>query len=56
MARRRGRRRLIARGKACGDLAVAREKVAMLYEADPQKRLVVRELIELMETAAAVAP
>jgi hypothetical protein len=49
-------RRLIARGKACGDVAAARKKVAMLYEADPGKRQVVRELIELMETAAAVAP
>jgi hypothetical protein len=49
-------RRLIARGKACGDVPAARKKVAMLYEADPDKRAVVRELIELMETAAAVAP
>jgi hypothetical protein len=49
-------RRLIARGKACGDVPAARKKVAALYEADPQRREVIRELLELAETAAAVAP
>ena len=49
-------RQLIARGKACGDVAAARKLVAMRYEADPGKREVVRELIDLMQTAAAVAP
>ncbi len=49
-------RRIIARGKACGDVATARGKVAMLYEADPGRRAVVRELIELIQTAAAVTP
>jgi hypothetical protein len=49
-------RRLIARGKACGDVGAARKKVAALYGADPDKQVVVRELLALAETAAAVAP
>lgn len=49
-------RQIIARGKACGDVAAARKKVAALYEADHDKREVIRELIALTETAAAVAP
>lgn len=48
--------RLIARGKACGDVAAARRLVALRYAADPGKREVVRELLALVETAAAVAP
>jgi hypothetical protein len=48
--------RLIARGKACGDVAAARKLVSARYAADPGKREVVRELIELVATAAAVAP
>lgn len=49
-------RRLIARGKACGDVAAARKLVAARYEADPQKREVVGELLELVQIAAAVTP
>ncbi|MEZ4389143.1 MAG: thioredoxin family protein [Candidatus Krumholzibacteriia bacterium] len=49
-------RELVARGKACGDVPAARKKVAALYAADPDKQDVVRELIALAETAAAVAP
>ena len=49
-------RLLIARGKACGDVAAARKLVALRYAADPGKREVVRELLALVETAAAIAP
>jgi hypothetical protein len=49
-------RKLIARGKACGNVPAAREKVAALYDADPDRRVVVRELLELLQTAAAVSP
>ncbi|MBI2432923.1 MAG: thioredoxin family protein [Candidatus Hydrogenedentes bacterium] len=49
-------RKLIARGKACGDLKKAREKVAALYQADPEKRAVVTELLELIDLAAATVP
>ena len=49
-------RQVIARGKACGDVPAARQKVAAMYAADPDKRDVVRELLELVQTAAAVRP
>jgi len=49
-------RQIIARGKACGDVPAARKKVSALYAADPDRREVVRELLELVRTAAAVAP
>ncbi|MBD3221312.1 hypothetical protein GF314_08705 [bacterium] len=49
-------KQIIARGKACGDVPAARKKVAALYEADPDRREVIRELIALAETAAAVTP
>jgi hypothetical protein len=49
-------RRLIARGKACGDVAAARKLVAQRYAADPGKREVVRELLDLVAIAAAVTP
>jgi hypothetical protein len=49
-------RRLIARGKGCGDVKAAREKVAALYQADSDKRMVVEELLELLDTASAIAP
>lgn len=45
---------LIARGKAVGDVAAARKKVALLYEADADKRGVVNELLALFDTAAAL--
>lgn len=47
---------VIARGKACGDVAAARRKVAGLYEADPQKRLVVAELLRLCGIASSLEP
>lgn len=49
-------REVIARGKACGDVATARKKVGALYEADPERRVVVRELLQLIDTASASAP
>ncbi len=49
-------RRLIARGKACGDVASARKLVAARYAADPAKHEVIAELLDLVQTAAAVAP
>ncbi|HOE96875.1 MAG TPA: thioredoxin family protein [Candidatus Sumerlaeota bacterium] len=42
----------IARGKAAGDGAKARERVGALYAADPNRTEVARELLELMEIAA----
>lgn len=49
-------RKLIARGKACGDVGAARKKVHALYEADPGLKVVVRELYELVQTASADVP
>lgn len=49
-------RRLIARGKACGDLAAARKLVSAAYDADPELKVVVRELYELVQIASADAP
>ena len=49
-------RELVARGKACGDVPVARKKVSALYDADPDGRVVVRELFRLIEIAACSAP
>jgi len=49
-------KRLIARGKACGDVAAARRKVTALYQADADCRDVVHEILELIETAAAISP
>ena len=47
---------LIARGKACGDVAAARRKVAALAEADPQRRETQRELLALLDLACASEP
>ncbi len=49
-------RELIARGKACGDVAAARKKVSALYEADSTRREVVRELLHRVEIAASREP
>ena len=49
-------RELIARGKACGDVASARAKVSALYAADSDRQVVARELLHLIEIAAAVSP
>lgn len=44
---------VIARGKACGDLKKAREVVGQLYAADPDRQIVVDELIEMIDIASA---
>lgn len=46
-------RKIIARGKAAGDLAAARKRTNALYEADPRCLTVVRELLDRIETASA---
>lgn len=46
-------RKLISRGKGCGDVGAARKLVAAAYEADPGLKIVVRELYELVQTASA---
>jgi hypothetical protein len=51
-----GCRELIARGKACGDVATARKKVATRYEADTARREVVTELMHLLDIAASREP
>lgn len=48
-------RRLIARGKAAGDVKGARVHVGKLYDADPAQEQVVRELLDLIDTAACTA-
>lgn len=45
---------LIARGKACGDVAAARTRVSALYEADPGRKVVMAELLHLIDIAASV--
>src|ERR1043165_972408 len=47
-----GGRRLIARGKAANDLANARRLVKELYDADPERREVERELLDRLDIAA----
>lgn len=49
-------RELIARGKACGEVAAARRAVSALYEADPNRREVVGELLRLIDIAASEVP
>lgn len=49
-------RELISRGKACGDVGKAREKVAGIYQADANRRMVVEELVHLVDIASSVAP
>jgi hypothetical protein len=48
-------RELIARGKAAGDVATARKKVAALYEADSAKRMVIDELVRLIDITSTVS-
>lgn len=48
-------RELIARGKACGDVKTARQRIAARYEADPRRREVIRELMHLVEIASTLA-
>ncbi len=47
---------LIARGKACGDVGSARQKVAELYAEDSEYRQVIDELLTLIERASCEAP
>jgi hypothetical protein len=47
---------VIARGKACGDIAAARKKVSALYDADPSKRMVIAELFHLIDIASSREP
>jgi hypothetical protein len=47
---------LIARGKACGDVGAARKKVGLSYQADAERRIVVEELMALIEIAVCAAP
>lgn len=49
-------KKLIARGKACGDVAAARKLVSEAYDADPELKIVVRELYDLVEIASAEKP
>ncbi len=49
-------RKLIARGKACGNLDLARKKVAAVYESDPNRRMTIEELVRLIEIASAREP
>ncbi len=49
-------REVIARGKACGDGALARKRVSALYEADPGRRVVVREFLHLVDIASSSTP
>jgi len=48
-------RKIIARGKACGDVAAARSIVSEIYQNDPGCNGVFKELCELAELAAAEA-
>lgn len=48
-------RELIARGKACGEMGTARQRVSALYQADVSLREVVHELLHRIEVAATVA-
>ena len=47
---------LIARGKACGDVGGARKKVGLSYQADAERRIVVDELVDLIEIAVCAVP
>ena len=49
-------RRLIACGKACGNVAVFREKVNELYKADGRFRAVIQELLDLIQIASTLGP
>ena len=48
-------RELVARGRACGDIAAARKKVAAHYEADPECREVFAELLQLIDIASTMS-
>jgi len=46
-------RKLLARGKALGDIPTARKKVSESYNADPNLHVVIAELTELLQIAGA---
>lgn len=46
-------RRLIARGRACGDIPAARRKVSQIYEMDADRKMVIDELLALITIACA---
>jgi len=49
-------RALLARGKACGQVGAARAKVSQSYQMDADRRIVVRELVDLICTAVCTSP
>ena len=49
-------RALISRGKACGDVGAARQKVSQSYQMDVGRRIVVEELVELVNIAVCASP
>ena len=51
-----GCRELIARGKACGDVAAARKKTSVRYEQDTRCREVVADLLKLVDIAVSREP
>ena len=49
-------KRLISRGKAAGNVAAARERIAGIYASDPNCELTVREVLELLDIATCEVP
>lgn len=49
-------REMIARGRAAGDIKTAREHVSALYDSDPDRRIVVEELLHEIDIASCVSP
>jgi len=49
-------KKIIARGKACGDMKRAREITTEMYTQDPECQVVVQELMEQLDIAASTSP
>lgn len=49
-------RELIARGKACNNVSLARQLVAKAYDADAERKIVFDELLRLVDIAASQSP
>ncbi len=49
-------RRILSRGKGADDVKAARERVARIYESDPDCEAAVREFLELADIAACSRP
>lgn len=49
-------RELVARGRACGDIGAARKRVSALYDSDPDRRVVVEELLHEIDIASCAKP